>query len=508
MYNLVSHGKPQTAASLEDDHAKLCKLLASWTRSNESSTVAIDAPGTLAYLLDHEYTEAGLRLDRLKGQDRRKVEYLKRASDEQDFCIFLAQLELSREGGCDEPEDGYGYGYGSSYKGGYHEHFDVYETKVHLRKVFEVDGRKIATNVDLDVLDIVQEDAFDNKDPDDEDFSGYTGNEGVTSTHFYHRTCVVIVPRSKKIDFLFESQIKRKTDVADWANSMLQKLSKPPEDVDVRVDLEAFCELIIRNVHTRGEEPMGATYYPWEPPRPVPDTSISSCALVALRLRRPDLLDRLAQVTHAMLSPAVYEELGKSCAQDDSVEWQTSLEKAFLPITKIRKHHDALDYVRKGFETVEPQREGISIGTVVTEIWEALLSKLDSITKVDTDDVEPLLEMASRLGEGASLAPIASFVEKHISQVDFVVSLLYYLKDNKTIDERSRQQMHYDIHSKLAATFSIHSAFSLDKSTSTEDPTQWKYRYGHSHYAEQSEKTHKIHDRVERFATFLAQSFS
>lgn len=25
-------------------------------------------------------------------------------------------------------------------------------------------------------------------DPDDEDCSGYTGNEGVSTTHFYHRT--------------------------------------------------------------------------------------------------------------------------------------------------------------------------------------------------------------------------------------------------------------------------------------------------------------------------------
>ena len=494
-YNLISHGEPQSAAVLGDDHAKLCRLLASWARSNE------EAPEKMAYLLDHQYTETGLRLNRLKGSDLRKAEFLKKACDEQDYCVFLAQLELSREGACDEPEDGYGYGYGSSYNGDYHEHFDDIETELRLLKVFEMDGKEIATNVDLDEEDLVQEDPFKDEKPDDEDFSGYTGNEGVTSTHFYRRTCIVVVPRSAKIDFLFESQLKRNTDVAPWANSMLQKLSETPEDVHVRVDLESLCDLIIaRNVENKDKAPMGDTYYSWEQPRPVPDTSLSTGALVALRLRRPDLFEKLAQVAHDMLLPSVYEGLGKVIAQDGLKEWQLSCVKAFLPIAKIRSHSDALGYVRKGFDAEESPGGNTGVKPLITRLWETLLSKLeDTLAKPDTDDVEPLLEMASDLGEGSLLGPIASFVEKHISQVDFVISFLHLLKDKNTIGEKERNQLHRDIHSRLAVTFNLQSAFINEDFTPNRFPK--RQRCGR-----QAEETQRVHDRIERFVTFLEQS--
>jgi len=89
-YNLLSNGESKLAAGLGDDQAKLCALLASWTRSHKRMDG--DAPLQLAYILEHEYTQAGLRLDRLKGNDRRKVEYLKGACDEQKFCVCLAQF--------------------------------------------------------------------------------------------------------------------------------------------------------------------------------------------------------------------------------------------------------------------------------------------------------------------------------------------------------------------------------------------------------------------------------
>jgi hypothetical protein len=509
-FNLLSQGEPQLAASLGDDQAKLCNLLASWARSIQRMDG--DAPLQLVYILEHEYTQAGLRLDRLKGNDRRKVAYLKGACDEQKFCVCLAQLELSKVGGVDENEDGYDSECLND--AGYHELYEVCDTQLSLLKIYDIDGTEIATDVELSEEDVVQEASFEGVDPDDEDYSGPTGNEGVSATHFYHRTCVVILPRNRKINFLFEAKLKGKTDLEPWVDTMFQNLYEKPGDTNLVNDLESFCHCVIeRNHGNRGKAQMGGIYYPWKQTQSLPDTTLSTAALVSLRLRSADVLERIAKVSHDMLLPSVYEGLGKIIAQEGLKKWEISLEKAFTCIASIRSHRDALYYVRKGFNTVDGllQREAPDIDDLSTKIWEALLSKLDSVASVDPSGAGPLLEMASRLGEGALLGPIASLVEKHISQVEFVMSFLYLLKGYPEIDMNTLQQVHGDIHGKLAANFSIHKAFAtrnMSDKPAFPSASGPRYRYDHR-MAQTKEKTGATtQDKIQRFAVFLSQSLS
>jgi hypothetical protein len=42
--------------------------------------------------------------------------------------------------------------------------------------------------MDLSTEQIIQDDAFDNANPDREEYSGFTGNEGTSATHWYKRT--------------------------------------------------------------------------------------------------------------------------------------------------------------------------------------------------------------------------------------------------------------------------------------------------------------------------------
>jgi hypothetical protein len=52
----------------------------------------------------------------------------------------------------------------------------------------ELDGTEVAKDLEFDEESFIQVDALADEDPDDEDYSGFTGNEGVSTTHFYHRT--------------------------------------------------------------------------------------------------------------------------------------------------------------------------------------------------------------------------------------------------------------------------------------------------------------------------------
>jgi len=55
--------------------------------------------------------------------------------------------------------------------------------------VVELDGREVAKDMECNEKEMfIQTDPFEEVEPDDEDYSGFTGNEGVSATHFYRRT--------------------------------------------------------------------------------------------------------------------------------------------------------------------------------------------------------------------------------------------------------------------------------------------------------------------------------
>jgi hypothetical protein len=51
-----------------------------------------------------------------------------------------------------------------------------------------MNGKLVAENVDIDEEDFLEENPFEDRTPDDEDYSGYTGNEGVSATQWYRDT--------------------------------------------------------------------------------------------------------------------------------------------------------------------------------------------------------------------------------------------------------------------------------------------------------------------------------
>ena len=90
-------------------------------------------------------------------------------------------MESSKEGGAEEDYmDG-----GSLCK--FHELEEVYEKHISLKQMVDLDGHLLAQEVDLDEGTIVQEDPFE-RDPDAEDYEGYTGNAGASATHWYRDT--------------------------------------------------------------------------------------------------------------------------------------------------------------------------------------------------------------------------------------------------------------------------------------------------------------------------------
>ncbi|KAF2669631.1 hypothetical protein BT63DRAFT_372812 [Microthyrium microscopicum] len=179
-YNLISKNfdfRPSAAVNCEELR-RVRRVLDAWKISGGDTR--------LIHQLEHEYTESGMKLNALKGRDAEVVSVLEEACHKTGFVFFLASCEREVWGGCD---DGYGYGR-SRYQGfqSYHEIIDTVEDTLTLKRVVDTHGNLVGQNMDTHKDMFLKDCPFDEREPDDEDFSGFTGNEGANATQWYRDT--------------------------------------------------------------------------------------------------------------------------------------------------------------------------------------------------------------------------------------------------------------------------------------------------------------------------------
>jgi hypothetical protein len=186
-YNLIqsSLGAPQSAAIFGSRTQKLRSTLARWKKGYTAD--AEGCPSVLAYQLDHQYTNANLRFDLLKGDDQLIARYFREGCAEEGFSIYLANIvkEVTRA------ED-VGYGYGDEIN-------DITDESLTLSNVIDLNGTVVIDSMGFNEDDIVQSDIFD-RSSDEEKFEGYTGNEGAQTIHWYRDTVSFVCPGGPFVD--------------------------------------------------------------------------------------------------------------------------------------------------------------------------------------------------------------------------------------------------------------------------------------------------------------------
>ncbi|HWE03486.1 MAG TPA: 2OG-Fe(II) oxygenase [Tepidisphaeraceae bacterium] len=217
VYNLtLAASKRKIAAPTSGGHiSAIAHILQQWkddspqTKAREEKSV----PSKLAILLDHEYTEAGLTSDALKGVDRAKADALFEAARVAGCDASLA-LVTYWETGSAESSRGYrrrGYGrYGDEYdEEGDHEMGEVYDRSLTAKNFSDADGKPLAFGeIPLDESQIVSQVPLSEGEPDEEEFEGYTGNAGMTLERWYHRAAVMVWPIGSRFDVLCEAGMK------------------------------------------------------------------------------------------------------------------------------------------------------------------------------------------------------------------------------------------------------------------------------------------------------------
>jgi hypothetical protein len=175
-YNLINIDQSlqsPTAAAIGDRDSQLRDALKLWGEAGVRNEDNGKEVGFLCHCLEHEYTESSLSLSRLAGADLSVVTRAVHAAQQTGFIVYLATFQRTHVGGCDEDDE-----YGA-------EIIEDIDDDWYLQKIVTLDGTKVAEDILISKWEMLDPEVFENRGPDDEEFEGWTGNEGATATHWY-----------------------------------------------------------------------------------------------------------------------------------------------------------------------------------------------------------------------------------------------------------------------------------------------------------------------------------
>ena len=208
-------GAPRSAEQVE----AAARVLGDWARDENARKVVVT--------LDHQYTKDGLAWDTLKGADRARAKVLAEAARRAGCRAYLALLTLHESGEAEEDYGDYGrYGgrrghWHDEYEeeeeeyedeeeededvAGDHEMLEVYETSLIAENLTDIEGGRLPVgSLKVEEEELLDPDTLKDVKPEEE-FSGYTGNEGATLERWYRHAAVLLWPDRKHFEVLCDA---------------------------------------------------------------------------------------------------------------------------------------------------------------------------------------------------------------------------------------------------------------------------------------------------------------
>ena len=200
VYSLVlSNGAGELAApDFGAETQRVAEELSAW----RSECLADDK---IVWLLDHDYSEAGLSFDSLKNIDASVARVLTEASRAAGYSLYAAIVRIEESG--EALYDGeYGYEYGDlpeSYEMG-----EIFECVCVLEYLVAPDGK--AANFErlhFSKEEVLQTEELEDLYPEDESIEEWTGNAGATVERTYHLAALVLWPRENSLELIASDDI-------------------------------------------------------------------------------------------------------------------------------------------------------------------------------------------------------------------------------------------------------------------------------------------------------------
>ena len=206
---------PRTAPDYDQQVDRLARRLAAW-RSGP------DAVEKLAWVLEHEYSEAGLSFDALKNRDAALARLLAEAAARPDCALYAAILHLEEWGAAsysgwdwDQPDDDM-------------EMEEVEDYRQWLDGWVGPDGdRPPFGEIDLLSEERLPHDALDDAEPDEQHVEEATGNAGATIERTYRRAALVLWPAARTLAVVAAGGIDA---AVAWVEEELDRSGGDPDE--------------------------------------------------------------------------------------------------------------------------------------------------------------------------------------------------------------------------------------------------------------------------------------
>lgn len=221
IYNLIqksSKGRLRTlkAAEYEPQVAKVAAIL-------DRSLQSPDAPAKIAWLLDHQYSPAGLSFSALKGADAARAGVLLQASSRAKCDAYLGIVHIGESGAAEPDYDNFHRSRRSSYRGyedeeGDDEEYNDDDTDFTVASVDDswqyVDEWRDPCDqlvkfgrIPLADGELLPAGALDREPPDEKRLTEASGNEGATYERSWHRAAFVLWRHDRSIDVLLQAGV-------------------------------------------------------------------------------------------------------------------------------------------------------------------------------------------------------------------------------------------------------------------------------------------------------------
>ena len=184
---------PREAPDYTEQVEEIAKRLVAWRRAE-------DATDKLVWLLEHEYSEAGLSFDALKNADAALAKTLARAGERADCELYAAVVHIEEHG--DATYEGeYLHGWDTDgIDAGEMEIGELDESRHWLDGWAGQDGSRPPFG-ELSLLpeELLPRGALDDAEPDEQWLHEATGNAGVSLERAYRLAALVLWPRSETL---------------------------------------------------------------------------------------------------------------------------------------------------------------------------------------------------------------------------------------------------------------------------------------------------------------------
>jgi predicted 2-oxoglutarate/Fe(II)-dependent dioxygenase YbiX len=197
VYNLLRNGKgpKPEPPSYAAEQVRVTALLEAWADAKRAGDE--EAPEKLIYPLEHAYSLAELGFDKLKGADAAVANVLVAAAPQAGCDLHLAVVSIE-ESGTAEYAGSYGSRHSRWSSDNEFEAGEVCDRDARLSEWRRPDGTPPALGaLPVEEEELCPRDAFDDVDPDEEEFQEATGNEGASFERTYRRAALVLWPRDR-----------------------------------------------------------------------------------------------------------------------------------------------------------------------------------------------------------------------------------------------------------------------------------------------------------------------